>query len=896
MRRAKPHLWLLHFIGVIVPRRFRARWHQEWEAELQYREAMLARWDRLDWKNKMELLWRSLGAFWDALCLQPQRLEEDMFQDLRFGVRMLLKAPVFSLIAVLTLALGIGANTAIFSVVNAVLLRPLPYAQPEQLIFIHNFAPGFGVQKVGLMGAEFLRLRDQARSMERVALYTSTTLTLTGAAEPERIASGTASGNFFATLGVSLPLGRSFRLEEEPRGQNYVVILSHSFWQRKFAADPGVLGQTLTLDGRQHTIVGVLPPGFRSPLELKSEQSVELWVPPGYNPGSPCCSHDLSVVARLRGGQRLEQAKTDTDTIMAGVKKDYPDGFPKDGKKQIVLRPLQHEIAGDLRLALWVLLAAVLFVLLIACANVANLLLARSEARRKEIGIRTALGAGRARLIRQLLAESSLLAVIGGGVGLALAWWGLKLLPALGTEKLPRLHEISLDGRVFGFTLLVSLLTGIVFGLAPALQAVKLDLNTALKEGGRGSASAKGHSRLRAALVVTEVALSIVLLTGAGLLIRSFWKLQQVDAGFRTEHLLTMRLFPPASTYPNDQQVAAFYETLLERVRSLPGVKDASVADGIPIGDRGGGTVMETEGQPFEANARNSAGWRVVSPDYFRTMGVRLLQGRFLEEADRDPARPVAVINETLAQVHWPNENPVGRRFRLLNRPPKQATTAFLTIVGVAADVKTDGLTDATRQEVYVPMRLRTTAIDGMGQERQMSLAVRTSIEPLNLVNAIRQEVVAIDPNVPILNARTMDQILSNVRAEPRFNTILLGIFAAVALVLAGVGIYGVLSYSVTQRTHEIGIRMALGAHARDVLRLVVRQGMSLALLGVAVGLVASFGLTRLMSNLLFGVGATDPLTFAGIALLLMSVALLACYLPARRATKVDPLTALRHE
>jgi putative ABC transport system permease protein len=729
-----------------------------------------------------------------------------------------------------------------------------------------------------------------------VSLYTSTTLTLTGGGDPERVPSGTATGDFFTVLGVPMALGRSFKLEEEPQGQGNVVILSHGFWRRKFAANPDVIGQALTLDGRSYTIVGVLPQDFKSPLELQSEQAVELWVPPGYDLVGPCCSHGLNVVARLRRGQTLEQAQAETHAIMAGVKKDYPQGYPKDGTKQTLIKPLQQEIVGDLRRALWVLLAAVFFVLLIACANVANLLLARSESRQKEIAIRAALGAGRARIIRQLLVESLLLAVIGGALGLLLASWGLSLLPVLGSEKIPRLQEIALDRWVLGFTLLMSLLTGIVFGLAPALQAIKFDLQMALKEAGRTSALPKGRSRLRSILVVAEVALSLMLLVGAGLLIQSFWRLQQVDVGFRTERLLTMRLFPPKSTYPNDQRVAAFYESLLQRVQSLPGVRDAAVAEGVPLGDGSGGTEMQIEGQPVELSPLNISEWRVVSPDYFRTLGVRLLRGRFLENSDQEQTTPVAVVNETLARAHWPSEDPLGRRIRLLNRAPEKATTVFLTVVGVVADTKNDGLTEAPQQEVYVPLRQRTAAIDGMGFERQMSLAVRTAVEPMNLVNAIRQEAWALDRDIPITSVRTMEQILAAVTVQPRFNTILLGIFAAVALVLASVGIYGVLSYSVTQRTHEIGIRIALGARQGDVLKLVVKQGMILTLFGVVIGLAASFALTRLMAGLLYGVSVTDPATFALIALLVVGVALVACYLPARRATKVDPMIALRCE
>src|SRR5215475_11022203 len=820
---------------------------------------------------------------------------QTFLQDLRFGARMLLKTPSFTLIAVITLALGIGANTAIFSVVNAVLIRPLPYPEPDRLVFIYNYTTSF-YPKMGLMEGEFLRLRDQERSLENVSLYTSTTYTLTGMGEPERVSSGTASGDFFAALGARMALGRSFRLEEEPQGQDQVVILSHGFWQRKFAANPSVLGQSITLDGRSYTIVGVAPQGFKSPLELQTDQEVELWAPPGYYPPNPCCSHDLSVIGRLREGQTLRQAQAEAEAIIAGVMKEHPGAYPKDGSKHILLKPLTTEIIGDLRRALWVLLSAVVFVLLIACANVANLQLGRGEMRVSEIAIRTALGAGRGRIIRQLMVESLLLSAIGGGLGVLLASWGLELLPALGAEKIPRMEEISLDARVLGFTLVMSLLTGVIFGLAPAFQAAKFDLHTSLKEGGRAAASPKGRRRLRNALVVTEVALSLVLLVGAGLLIRSFWRLRQVDTGFTAEKLLTMRLFPPESTYPDDLRVAAFYEDLLKRVQSLPGVKDAAAATSVPIGGGNPATVIQIEGGPSEDDLRRTAEFRVVSPRYFRTLGIQLLSGRFLEDSDHEKARPVAVINESLARAYWPNEDPIGRRFRLLDAGPENARTVFLTVVGVVADAKNNSLTGAADKEAYVSMRQRTVAIARMGFARQMTLAVRTSVEPMNLTNAIRQEVWAIDRSVPITETRTMEQILATVTTQPRFNATLLGIFAAVALALAGVGIYGVLSYSVTQRTREIGIRVALGARRGDVLRLVVRQGMFLTSLGVAIGLAASFALTRLMRGLLYEVNSTDPSTFALIALILTGVALVACYLPARRATKVDPMVALRCE
>src|SRR5262245_23137217 len=744
---------------------------------------------------------------------------QTFLQDIRFGVRMLLKNPGFTLIAALTLALGIGANTAIFSVVNAVLLRPLPYPEPDRLVFIYN------TKLKMLMEAEFLRLRDQAQSLEHVSLYTSTTYTLTGIGEPERISSGRASGDFFTLLGAPMALGRTFMLEEEPMDKDNAVILSHGFWQRKFASNPAVLGQSLTLDERKYTIVGVLPQGFKSPLELQTDRAVELWTPPGYYPPNPCCNHGLNVIGRLRAGRTIEQAQAEIKTIIAGVAKDHPGAYPKDGSKQTLLKPLTTEIVGDLRRALWVLLAAVVFVLLISCANVANLQLGRGEMRVPEIAIRTALGAGSGRIIRQLLVESLLLAVIGGGLGLLLPSWGLELLPPLGAAQIPRLQVITLDARVLGFTLGMSLLTGVIFGLAPAFQAVKFDLHAAIKEGGRAAGSSKDRRRLRNALVVTEVALSLVLLAGAGLLIRSFWRLQQVDTGFTTEQLLTMRLFPPASTYPDDLQVAAFYEDALQRVRSLPGVKDAAAATSVPIGGGNAGTVTQIEGGPSEIDLRRGAEFRVVSPGYFRTLGIRLLRRRFIEDLDREGATPVAVINETQARAYWPNEDPLGRSLKLLDAGPEKAKTVFLTVVGVVADAKNNSLTGAAAREAYVPMRQRTVAIAGMGYARQITLAVRTSVEPMILANVIRQEVWAIDRNVPITSVQTMEQILAAVTTQPRFNTILLGIFAAVALILAGAGIYGVLSHSVTQRPREIGIRISLGARRSAVSWSVVRQG-----------------------------------------------------------------------
>ena len=823
---------------------------------------------------------------------------ETSWQDLRFGSRMLRKHPGFTVAAVFTLALGIGANTAIFSVVNAVLMRPLPYPNPEQLIAIQDSLPGIGFPKAGLTEAEFLRLRDETQTFERVTVYVYETFTLTGAGEPERISSGLVSSDFFPLLGVEMEIGRGFRREEESEGQNDVVILSHGFWQRKFASNPDVLGQALTLNGRSYTIIGVLAPDFKSPLELQADTRVELWVPFGIDLSRPRNgNHGLNAIGRLRPGATIEQAQAEASTIIGQVVKDQPSFYPADGSFRVVLTPFHKELVGDVRLALLVLLGAVVFVLAIACANVANLLLARSEARHKEIAIRMALGASRARIIRQLLVESTLLSMIGGILGLLLASWGLGLIVAFSPENIPRLQEVSLDRRVLCFTFLISLFTGIVFGLAPALQAIKSDLQSSLKEGGRTSGLETGRRRLRDVLVVTELALSVLLLVGAGLLIRSFWSLQRVDAGFNREHLLTLRAFPPASTYPDNQQVAAFYERLLTSIQSLPGVKSAAATSSLPISGNNFDTIMDIEGRPFDVSLLHlSTDFRVVSPDYFKTIEVRLARGRLFTDADQEGTMRAALINETLARTHWPNEDPLGRRIRLMDGPPERATTPFMTIVGIVADAKNRSLSDEPRQEVYVPLSQHAASLGKMGVVRRMTLVVRTTTDPMSLANVVRQEVWTIDRSIPITDVQTMEQVLDMAIVQPRFNMILLGLFAAIALGLGAIGIYGVMSYSVAQRTHEFGIRMALGARSLDVLKLVLKRGVWLTSLGTGLGVAASFALTRVMKSLLYGVSAADPLTIAGVALLLMAVALLACYLPARRATKVDPLVALRYE
>ena len=889
-------LWLIALIGVIVPRRLRADWRQEWEAELRYRELMLAEWDKLDWRHKLDLLRRSLGAFWDALLLQPARLEDEMFQDLRFGLRMLLKDPGFTLIASLTLALGIGANTAIFSVVNAVLLRPLPYAEAEQLVSVFDSFPDF--PRDGLSELEYISLRNESESFVQFAVSNGANFTLTGAGEPERLQGGIASANYFDLFGARLALGRSFHPEEELAGRNNVVILSHDFWQRHFGGDPHAVGQALTLNGNSFTIIGVLPAGFISPLELQFNTRAELWRGWGFNLSNlNRGSHGLFAVGRLRDGATPVQAEAETKTIIGRVVRENAKFYPEEGNFGVHLAPLHRQIVGDARTGLLVLLAAVAAVLLIACANVANLLLARGELRASEIAVRTALGATRGRIVKQLLSESLLLAVIGGGAGILLARWGLAAIIALSPGNIPRLEEVGLDRRVLMFTVLVSLVTGILFGLAPALKAAKSDLHSMLKEGGRTGTRQSRRGWLRKGLVVTETALALLLLVGAGLLLRSLWQLQRVQTGFNPERLLTLRLAPPAASYQNNQQAMELYERVTANLGALPGVQAVAVASNIPISGGNSDTVMQIEGRPFELDvARLNTDFRQVGPTYFATIGQRLISGRSFTDSDHEGSLKVAIINETLARRQWPNEDPLGKHLRLLDAPPDQATSQYMTVVGVAAAAKNRGLSAEPRQEVYVPLRQQVVSLGGLRPSISCALLVRTTGDPANLINTVRQKVWDIDRNIPITQIRTVEQMVEAAVVQPRFNALLLALFAFIALCLGAIGIYGVISYTITQRTHEIGIRIALGARERDVLRLVVRQGMTLALTGVAIGLLAAFVLTRWMETLLFGVRPADSWTFGAISLVLIVVALLACWIPARRATKVDPTTALRHE
>ena len=821
---------------------------------------------------------------------------DTLLKDILYGIRNLLRRPGFTAVAVITLALGIGANTTIFSVVNSVLLRPLPYQQPDRLVQINDSLPSVGFPQAGLTQMEFVRLRNENQSFIQVGAYQSGTLTLTGAGEPERVRVTAVSDNFFSLLGVNPQLGRAFAAGEDEQSRSNVALLSHEFWQNHFAANSNVLNQAVTIGGTSTTIIGVLSAGFESPADLQNGTRAQVVIPLGLNLASlNLGSHGVNTIGRLRDGVSSSQAASETSLIINRVVKENATYYPSDGSFHSYLRPLHESIVGDVRLALLVLLGAVGLVLLIACANVANLLLARGEARQREISIRAALGASRWRIIRQLLLESFILAAIGGVAGLLLAWSSLDLLVALSPGNIPRLERIGLEPRVLIFTLGLSFITAFIFGLMPALHAAKTDLHATLKATGRTATSTRG--RLGQFLVVSEVALAMLLMIGAGLLIKSFRRLEHVDTGLRTDHVLTMRFSLPASAYQKSQQILSFYDRVMDQTKSLPGVEAVAVTDALPLSGNDNDTMMEIENRPFdEKGLAMSTDFRVVTPDYFRVIGAQLRRGRVFSEADHEGAPLVALINESIARNHWPNEDPIGKRIRLLDAPPAKATTSFMTIVGVVANAKNRGLAAETRQEIYVPLRQHGASIAALGLRRGANLTVRTSVEPLSVASAVKEQVWAVDRNVPIANVQTMEQVIQAGVVQQRFYTIMLGIFALIALALGAIGIYGVISFSVGQRTKEIGIRIALGARGLDILRLVIRNGLGLTLIGIVLGIAGALALTRLLATLLFEVSTTDPFTFAAVAFVLVSAALLACYIPGRRATKVDPLVALRYE
>lgn len=798
-----------------------------------------------------------------------------LLHDLRFGARMLAKRPGFTAIAALALALGIGANTAIFSVVNAVLLRPLPYPEPERLVTLWETSERS--RTVHLAHLNFIDWREQSQSFAHMSAYTGRwggPETIIGGREPERAYSVAVYRDFFATLGVEPVVGRAFAPEEHRLDAPPTVVVSYGFWQRSLGGNPNLSDKRLTIGDRTFSVVGVMPPGFSFPAET------DLWMVKEqlYEETSARSAHNYIGIARLKPGVTVAQAQAEMDAIAARLAQAYPDTNANTGAAVV---SLQEQIVGAARPALLVLLAAVGFVLLIACANVANLLLARSLARQKEMAIRSALGAGRSRIVRQLLTESALLSLLGGALGLLLAFWVLDLLVALSPEQLPRINEVGIDTRTLLFALMLSLLTSLLFGLAPALRVSRPELQEALKEGGR-SASA-GSGRLRNLLVVSEVALTLVLLVSAGLLLKSFWQLLSVDPGFNPENVMTMQVSLPRAAYTEEHQTIAFHRQLLERIEALPGVEAAGVINNLPLSgvDINGG--FEVEGEP---DREGYAGFRIVSPGYFSALSIPLIRGRLFNAQDNESGMPVALISQRAANRVWPGEDPVGKRIR---SGMDKRGEVWTTIIGIVGDVRHRGLDARESADLYVPYAQRP------GRARDMTVVARASGDPARLISALREQAQSLDRNLPVSFA-PMPQVFARSVADRRYSMLLLGVFAGVALLLSLMGIYGVMSYLVTERTREIGIRLALGAPRAHIMRLILSQGMLLACAGVGIGLAAASALTRVMASLLFGVSATDPATFAAIALLLVFTALLACYIPARRATKVDPMEALRYE
>jgi putative ABC transport system permease protein len=805
------------------------------------------------------------------------------FQDLRYALRMVRKTPAFTAVVVLTLALGIGANTAIFSVVDTVLLRPLPYKESDRLVVVWEKPPKGTRNSVS--AANFLDWRDQNKVFEQLVAVGVGNFNLSGRDQPEQISGMRVSAGFFEMLAVQPALGRSFVPEDDRPGAQRVVVLSHALWERRFGADRKLIGEALTMDGEKHVVIGVMPAEFRF------VTSPEMWTPLALDPAKAARDfHYLIPVARLKAGVSLEQARAQ----MEGIARNIERAYPKSNQGwSVTIEPMQEALVAPIRQGVLVLFAAVGFVLLIGCVNVANLLLAKGAARQREIAVRASLGAGRGRLIRQLLTESVVLAVIGGGLGLLLTIWLLRLLSAvLPFFALMATAPLSVDVRVLLFALALSLATGLLFGLVPAYRASKPDLHETLKEAGRSSTGGSGSHRLRGALVVAEVGLSLVLLISAGLMMRSLISLQQVKPGFRPENVLTMRLILPQSRYPTGERVRMFYRQMLEKVEALPGVRAAGLSGSLPLQGWSFGMPFEIEGHPPMVPAeRPAAHFQMVSHGYFRTLGISLLKGREFSERDSETSPRVALVNETFVRRFLPKEEALGKRVRvetLISGQQQLGPPVAWEIVGVIRDVKVSTLRSDGEPEIYVPCMQSTWP--------GCVLSVRTATEPMSMAQAVRAAVQSVDKDQPVTAVRTMEQIVSESVSGPRIRAYLIGAFAGIALVLAGMGIYGVISYAVAQRTHELGIRMALGARRGDLLRMVVGQGMLLTLIGLAIGLAGAFALTRLLSGLLFGVTATDPATFAGVSAVLAAVALAACYIPARRAARVDPMVALRYE
>ena len=800
---------------------------------------------------------------------------DTLLRDIRYGVRGLIKRPAFTLIAVMTLALGIGANTAIFSVVNTVLLRPLPYRDAPRIVTIWQNNAKAGVLRNDVAPANFLDWQAQSRSFESMAGIEPFGFSMIGNGEPERFGTWLVTAGFFETLGTNPFWGRTFTSQDYQPGNERVVVISHGLWQRRFGGDRNLVGQKLTLNGQPYTVVGVMPPEFQFPADR------EVWAPRVLRESDRQIRGATywNVIARLKPDVTLNQAQEEMNAIAGRLAGEYPD---TNGGMGATIVSLPEQLTGHVRSALWILLGAVGFVLLIACGNVANLLLVRGAERNREFAIRSALGAARVRLIRQLLTESVLLALLGGIGGVVLASWGVRLILSLNSAKIPRIEYVHIDFRVLLFAIGLSLLTAILFGLIPATQFSRTDLQSTLKEGGRGAVTGSTRHWMRNSLVVAEVAVALVLLTGAGLLVRSFVLVTRVDPGFDKERVVALQVF--LSRNQKAEQINAFFDQSLEKIMTVPGVQSAAVVASPPFINLEQDFPFTIQGQPIPPKGREpSAFYTEVSPDYLKTLTVPLRHGRFFTKFDKPDSAQVMVINQAMARRYFPNEDPLGKKLTVMFDPPETRE-----IIGVIGDVLHSGLDTSARPEMFVPYLQSPTS--------QMTFVVKTTPDAAAMLPAVKTAIREVNRNQTFSQAATMEQLVNDSLKQRRFNLFLLVSFAVLALVLAGIGVYGSINYSTRQRTHEIGLRMALGAQSGDVLRLIVGHGLGLSLTGIAIGLTASFALTRLMKGLLFGVSATDPVTFVAISLLLALIGLLASWIPARRATKVDPMVALRYE
>jgi len=892
---SKPHMRLIALIGVIVPRRLRADWRQEWEAELRYRERLLAEWDRLDWRTKLDLSRRSASAFWDAMVLQPQRLEDEMFQDLRYGVRMLLTHKSFTAVAVLSLALGIGANTAIFSLIYAVLLRPFPYPEPERLVRA-QYVNRSGNTTGGLGYNDLQEWRANNHSFEDLALYFTVESNLSGdgAGAAESVLITFTTPELFSVLKTPPILGRGFLPEEDRYGGDaHKLLLSHELWRRRFAGDRNVVGRAVRMRNFNYQIVGVMPPGFRFPAQT------DVWAPSqsfyakfGNDVRAGERGGGSAVIGRLKPGVNAEQARAGLEPIAFRLEQEFPRSNAGLRPRLVSLRDVE---AGYLRPYLLPLVAAVGFVLLICCANVANLLLARASTRERELAVRAALGAPRGRIIRQMLTESLLLSLFGGAFGMALAWAAVKALLVLIPVTLPFWMIINVDGAALAFNVFVSLITNVVFGLIPAMQASRIDLTGSLKEGSKGSQGGARLRRFRDALVVAQIALALLLLVGAGLMMRSFLRLQNVNLGFDAGHALVAYI-SPHRTGTQEEQIAgynAIYRRVMEIMKSQPGVVAVAGSETFPFSGQDPSRDFERWRERMTVKGASEADQErrapllsyVMTPDFFKTMGIPLRQGRDFTEGDTRDKPPVAIISERTAKTFWPEQAPLGRQFKWGG---PDGNNPWITVIGVVSNIKHRATEGETGLEIYLPY---TQLVAGT-----FHLVVRAQGDPRALASALSDAIHAADSETGVIYLKPMEEMVANSLWQRRLWGALFAVFAGIALALASVGIYGVMSYVVTQRTREIGIRMALGAQRGAVLRAVLRQGMILVLIGTGLGLTGALATTRLISGQLFGVTATDPATFIGVSLLLTLVALSACYLPARRATRVDPMVSLRHE